>query len=99
LALSLFLDVRSNGSQNLAIERAIILFGDRSYLLQQGSREPNGQRLYLIFHVAILTLNWLYVKGIVPRPKPQRRNAAYIPNAEAQGFTRRVDKSTFWAMH
>ncbi len=34
LALSLFLDVQSQGSQNLAIERAIILFGDRSYLLQ-----------------------------------------------------------------
>ena len=55
-ALSLFLDVLSNGSQNFAIERAIILFGDRSYLFQQGSRKSNGQRLYLIFHVAILIL-------------------------------------------
>jgi hypothetical protein len=91
LALSLFLDVLSNGSQNLAIERAIMLFGDRSYLLQQESREPNGQRLYLISHVAILTLNWLHIKRIAPHPKPQIRNAASIPSAEAQGFTRRVD--------
>jgi hypothetical protein len=92
LALSLFLDVQSQGSQNLTIERAIILFGDRSYLLQQGSRESNGQGLYLIFHVAILILIWLHVKGIAPRPKPQIRNAAFIPSAEVQGFTRRVDK-------
>ncbi len=63
LALSLFLDVFSNGRQNFAIERAIILFGDHSYLFQQGSREANGHRLYLIFHGAILTLTWLHVKG------------------------------------
>jgi len=91
VALSLFLDVLSNGSQNLAIERAIMLFGDCSYLLQQGSREPNGQRLYLIFHVAILALTWLHVKGIAPVPKPRKRNAASIPVAEARGFTRRFD--------
>jgi hypothetical protein len=74
LALSLFLDVQSQGSQNFAIERAIMLFGDRSYLFQHGSRESNGQRLYLIFHIAILTLIWLHVKGIAPHPKPQTRN-------------------------
>ncbi len=91
-AFLMFLDVLSNGRQNLAIERAIILFSDCSYLLQQGSRETNGQRLYLIFHVAILTLKWLHANGIAPRPKPQTRNGAYIPVAEARGFTRRVDK-------
>ena len=93
LALSLFLDVQSQGSQNFAIERAIILFGDRSYLFQQGSRESNGQRLYLIFHIAILTLIWLHVKGIAPHPKPQTRNGPYIPIAEARGFTGRIDKN------
>jgi hypothetical protein len=41
-ALSLFLAGGSNGSQNLAIERAILLFGDRSDLFQQRSRQPNG---------------------------------------------------------
>ena len=55
-ALSLFLDVFSNGRQNFAIERAMMLFGDRSYLFQHGSRESNGQRLYLSFHVAVLAL-------------------------------------------
>ena len=98
LALSLFLDVLSNGSQNFAIERAIILFGDRSYLFQQGSRKSNGQRLYLIFHVAILTLIWLHVKGIAPHPKPQTRNGPSLPIAEASGFTGRIDKPlrTIW---
>jgi len=56
VALSLVLDVLSNGRQNFAIERAMMLFGDRSYLFQHGSRESNGQRLYLSFHVAILAL-------------------------------------------
>jgi len=93
VALSLFLDVLSNGSQNFAIERAIILFGDRSYLFQHGSRKSNGQRLYLIFHVAILTLIWLHVKEIAPRPKHQTRNGPSIPIAEARGFTGRIDNA------
>ncbi len=79
LALSLFLDVLSNGSQNFAIERAIMLFGDRSYLFQHGSRESNGQRLYLIFHIAILTLIWLHVKGIAHIPSPKQGTALLSP--------------------
>ena len=55
-ALSLFLNVLFNGSQDFTIERAIMLFGNRSYLFQQRSREPNSECFYLIFHVAILTL-------------------------------------------
>jgi hypothetical protein len=61
-ALSLFLDVLFNGRQDFTIERTIMLFGNRSYLFQQRSWKPNGQRLYLIFHVTILTLKWLHVK-------------------------------------
>ncbi len=61
-ALSLFLDVLFNGRQDFTIERAIILFGNRSYLFEQRSWKPNGQGLYLIFHAAILTLIRLYVK-------------------------------------
>src|SRR6266487_4280728 len=75
-ALSLFLDVLFNGRQDFTIERAIMLFGNRSYLFQQRSWKPNGQRLYLIFHVAILALNWLHVKGLqAPLPKPKQGTA------------------------
>jgi hypothetical protein len=79
-ALSLFLEVLFNGRQDFTIERAIILFGNRSYLCQQRSWKPNGQRLYLIFHVAILTLNWLHDKGLqVPLPKPKQGTALISP--------------------
>jgi hypothetical protein len=92
VALSLFLDILFNGGQNLAIERTIMLFGYRSYLLQQLSRKPDGKRFDIVFHVAILTSNRLHVNGErTPVPKPQTRNGAYIPVAKARGFTRRFD--------
>jgi hypothetical protein len=70
-----------------------MLFGDRSYLFQHGSRESNGQRLYLIFHIAILTLIWLHVKGIAPHPKPQTRNGPYLNNAIAACIVATSDRN------
>jgi hypothetical protein len=91
-ALSLFLDVLFNGSQDFPIERAIMLFGNRSYLFQQGSREPNGECFYLIFHVAILILIWLHVKRLTPLAKARLKKGPSIPESEGRGFTSRFDK-------
>jgi ABC-type multidrug transport system ATPase subunit len=92
LSLSLFLNVLSQGRQNFAIQRAIILFGDGSDLFQQGSRKANRQGLYLFFHVAILTLTWLHVKRASLPPLPQTRNAPHIPVTEVRGFTAQFNK-------
>ena len=62
LAFLLFLDMLLYGSQDLSIERAIVLFGYLSYLFQQMLREPDGERFDIVFHVTILSLTWLHVK-------------------------------------
>jgi hypothetical protein len=59
-AFVLFLDMRFYYRQDLSIEGAIVLLGYLSYLFQQMSRKPDGESLYIIFHVAIITLNWLH---------------------------------------
>ena len=89
------LDVLFNGGQNFAIERAIVLLCYCSGLFQQMDREPNGQRFDHLFHIAILTLIKLHVKGLTPLPKPQTRNVPSIPMAKARGFTARSDKVLF----
>ena len=92
LAFLASLHMLLNGGQNFAIERAIMLFCYRSYLFQQMDREPDGKRFYHLFHVAILTLTWLHVKGLTPLPKPQKRNGPYIPRMNDGGFTGRSYK-------
>jgi hypothetical protein len=80
LAFLLSLDVLLDGSQNLSIERSIILFCYLSYLFQQILRKPDGERLDLIFHATILPLFWLHVKWLgplFPSPKICIRFAIY----------------------
>jgi hypothetical protein len=91
--LSLFLDVLFNGRQDFTIERAIMLFGNRAYLMQQRSWKPNGQRLYLIFHVVILTLKWLHIKGLQTHFPGPNKERLFYPMAQVRGFTGRFDKT------
>ena len=93
-AFLLLLHVRSKGSQNFAIERAIILFCYLSYLFQQRCREPDGQGLDLSFHIAILTLNWLHIKGLRPQGHQFqiKERRFYSHSGFDRGFTRRFDK-------
>jgi hypothetical protein len=60
--LLLFLDMLFNGSQDLPIQGSIVLFSYLSYLFQQMSREPDIERLDIIFHMASIALYWLLVK-------------------------------------
>jgi hypothetical protein len=63
-AFLLFLDMLFDCRQDLPIQGPVILFGYLSYLFQQMSGEPDGERLYIAFHVVSITLYWLRVKRL-----------------------------------
>jgi len=63
LAFLLFLDMLFHGSENLSIERPIVLFCNLSHLFQQMSRKPDGESLDIIFHETIITPNCNYRQG------------------------------------
>jgi hypothetical protein len=79
------------GGQNFSIERAIVLFSYLSYLLQKTFREPDSERLNLIFHTTILSSIWLYVKRLqYPCAQAPQKDSPLIPMAKARGFLARV---------
>jgi hypothetical protein len=89
------------GSQDLSVERAIVLFSYLSYLSQELLREPDSERFDLIFHTTILSSNWLRVKrgksdyvarlrGPVPLSKKEE---PFIPISEERGFLARFGKA------
>jgi hypothetical protein len=68
------------GSQDLSIERPIVLFSYLSYLFQEMLREPDGERFNLIFHATILLLIWLYIKRLEPLyPSPTKGTPLIYP--------------------
>ncbi len=64
LAFLLFLDMLFHGSENLSIERPIVLFCNLSHLFQQMSRKPDGESLDIFFHETIITPNCNYRQGL-----------------------------------
>ena len=89
----MFLDVLFHGGQNLPIQRAIVALCNLFQLFQDLSGKPQCECFYIVFHSTIIQSNWLNVNGYdTPVPKPQTRNAPYIPVSEDRGFTARVDK-------
>jgi hypothetical protein len=96
-AFLLFLDVICKSRQDLPVERSIVAFSNFSYLFQQMSGKPYGQRLDIFFHATIVTSMWLRVNGFgTPVPELQLRNTPSIPMAKARGFTARFDKVSSW---
>jgi hypothetical protein len=87
LALSLFLEMLFDRRQDLAIERAIVLFGCLSHLLQETFRKPDGKSFHVIFHVTNITPYCNYVKGLVPHsPGPKQGTPASSPCLKGQGY-------------
>lgn len=87
LAFLLFLDMLFYCCQDLSIQGSIVLLGYLSYLFQQMRREPDGERFYIVFHVASMTLNQLYVnRHSTPVPKPPRKERPFIPRLKDGGF-------------
>src|SRR5437763_15351213 len=85
-AFLLLLDMLFYRGQDLSIERAIVLFCYLSYLFQQMSRKPNSKRFYVVFHVVILTLIWLHIKGLDPCAQAPNKERAFYPRGSSQGF-------------
>lgn len=88
-AFLLLLDVIFNGRQDFTVERGIALFGNRSYLFQQVSREPNGECFCLIFHVAILILIWLNINWLEPHFLCPKQGTRLISPVLKHGVLRR----------
>ncbi len=86
-------DMLFHRSQNLSIERPIVLLGYRFQLFQDVNTEADRKRLCCFFflcHIAIIRLNWTYVNRLqypcAPAPNKER---AYIPRLKDGGFTPR----------
>lgn len=87
LAFLLSFDMLLYGSQDLSIERAVVLFSHLSYLFQQMLREPDSERLNLIFHATILSLTWLHVNRLrYPCAQAPKKVGPFIPRMNDGGF-------------
>src|SRR5438093_12103146 len=96
LAFLISFDVLFQSGQHFSRERAIVSFGYLFHLLQDVSRKADRERFDSFFfriHASIVQQKWMHVKRLrytLPPSRPER-NGAYIPVAEARGFTHRFD--------
>ena len=80
LAFLLSFDMFLDGSQDLSVERPIVLSCHLSYLFQQISRKPDGEGFDLVFHTTILSLSWLHFKGLGPLCPSLRKGRRFHPD-------------------
>jgi len=62
--LSLLFTMLFQCCDNLSIQRSVVLLCGFPYLFQQMCRKPDGECLYVVFHVFIVILNCNYCQGL-----------------------------------